>query len=177
MSPRRQHSSRPSYLQASRPRSLHISTSLQLHRASGAPSFHTSLSDICNAHLDLQYSISPCYYASGGALDLHSSTLRHFRACTLAACLQCSTPLFLHVATPTARLHSSMPPRLNACIAPLKLSSLELHASTSARLQCASRILEPHSSIPPCFHVCTPAAQRAFRLPYLQVAMPSTHHT
>src|SRR5437762_619785 len=93
---------------------------------------------------------------SSGAPELHTSIPPYFRVCTPAMRLQRSIPPYLRVASPAARMRS--------------FRALELYASTSARLQSASRApclrvatrtrrVPSYTSVSPYFHVCMPASR------------------
>src|SRR6266480_7561889 len=100
-------------LQSSMPRCLYTSMALHLQRASRAPGLYTSMLPRLHActparlqrdsrALELHTSMPPRCYAYIAPPELHSSMRRCRHACSAPSYL------YLHVATPAARLQSSM---------------------------------------------------------------------
>src|SRR5947207_585365 len=112
----------------------------------------------------------------------------YLHVATPTACLQSSIPAYLHVATPTARLRGSTAPCLQRYGGHTSSQPPELHAfhtSVSPHLQCASRpphvriatsTTRPETPRPPSRYACS--ASPGFQssiLPCLHVATPSMH--
>ena len=136
----------------------------------------------------LQHASSARLYVATPASCLHTSAWLHQQRDSGAPCLQVyapaarlrsSVPPRLRTRSATPALPTSIPPRLHACSAsqalpisiPSRLRAFSptplpaFHTSILPSLHACSAPLAPHTSKPPYFHVCTPAAHR--RRPYL----------
>src|SRR6266480_2971993 len=61
-----------------------------------------------------------------------------------------SRPSYTYIASPAARLQSSIPPRLHACS-----ESPEFHTCVPPRRYTCNAPPELHTSMPPCRHACS----------------------
>ena len=139
-------------LQRFRAPHLYASTSARLQRASSAPYLH-----VYTPAASFQHPIPPRLPASDARLELHTSLppclqVRIALPDAQAPCLRASTSLHTYNASP--EIQSSLCLYVGAPAA-----SLQLHTSTSARVQRASRAPELEISIPPCLHVPTSTAR------------------